>query len=110
MDELDFIHIGKILKLAREKSCLTQVQVADAIGISTRHLQDIENTGKIPGTNIFYKLTKMYHLSADALFHEKVHKSEKRIQIDSLLDTLSDKELLVVESLINAINEYRKSE
>ena len=103
--EFDFRPIGKAIKKAREAQGITREQLSEKIDYAPRHIQAIENEGQIPSLNLFIQLVTMFHISVDQyIFPEKAtDKSTTRRQIDALLDTLSEKELSVVEATVQGL-------
>ncbi len=55
------------LKELRKKYNLTQVQLAENIGIANSTISDYENRNKIIGTTFLYNICLKYHISADYL-------------------------------------------
>ena len=109
----DFMPIGQAIKKARTAKGMTREQLARIVDYDPRHLQAIENEGQYPSMELFIQLITMFDISVDQyIFPDK--KSDKctlRRQIDTLLDTLDNKELSVVEATIkglcNAISKIR---
>lgn len=105
----DFMPIGQAIKKSRETNGITREQLSDIIGYAPRHIQSIENEGQYPSIELFIQLVTMFNVSVDQyIFPEK--KSEKntiRRQIDSLLDTLSDKELMIIKATINGLRKVK---
>lgn len=62
--------IGKDLRKARKKAGLTQVQVAEKVGISSTYYSMIERGEKEnPGSKIVAKIGKLLKLKSSDLFH-----------------------------------------
>lgn len=105
----DFMPIGQAIKKSRETNGITREQLSDIIGYAPRHIQSIENEGQYPSIELFIQLVTMFNVSVDQyIFPEK--KSEKntiRRQIDSLLDTLNDKELMIIKATINGLRKVK---
>lgn len=93
--DFDFTPIGLAIKKAREAKKITREQFVESLGISTRHLQSVENEGQFPSFKLFIKLITMFDVSVDQyIFPDKeAEKSSARRRLDSLLDTLDDKYL-----------------
>ena len=105
-DELyDFRALGQAIKEARTKQGMTREQAAGRIHIDPRYLTNIENKGQHPSLNIFYKLVILFNISVDQFFYPDVKpvQSTKRRQVDSLLDTLDEKDLMIIEATANGI-------
>ena len=83
-DKYDFRAFGLAIKEARLKRGLTREQVGALIEIDPRYLTNIENKGQHPST--------------------------RRLQIEKYMDSFTDKELSLMESLASGINEARNIE
>ncbi|HBT64668.1 MAG TPA: transcriptional regulator [Ruminococcaceae bacterium] len=103
--EFDFTPIGQAIKKARETNGITREQLAEQLDYAARHIQSIENEGQHPSFQLFTQLVTMFDISVDQyIFPEKKsNKSTRRRQIDSLLDTLDDRELSVIEATANSL-------
>jgi len=106
----DFGMIGKAIKEARLKKGMTREQAAALVPIDPRYLTNIENKGKNPSLQIFYKLITLFDLSVDQFFYPNVQpaKSTKRKQLDSVLDDLNDKDLIIVSAVLGGIRESKE--
>lgn len=103
--EFDFMSIGQAIKKAREAEGITREQLAEQLDYAARHIQSIENEGQHPSFQLFTQLVTMFDISVDQYIFpdKKTDKSTLRRQIDSLLDTLGDKELSVVEATVKSL-------
>ena len=61
--DFDFTPIGLAIKKAREAKKITREQLVESLGISTRHLQSVENEGQFPSFKLFIKLITMFDVS-----------------------------------------------
>ena len=61
--DFDFTPIGLAIKKAREVKKITREQLVENLGISTRHLQSVENEGQFPRFKLFIKLITMFDVS-----------------------------------------------
>lgn len=55
------------LKVERTKRRLTQEQLAELAGVSTKHLTKIENAKVTPSSFLIYKFAKILNVSLDEL-------------------------------------------
>jgi transcriptional regulator with XRE-family HTH domain len=109
-DELfDFRAFGKAIKAARNKEGMTRDQAAGIIGIDPRYLTNIENKGQHPSLQVFYKLVTLFRLSVDQFFFPNAEpdRSTRRRQLDSVLDGLDDKDLIIVEATASGITKAK---
>ena len=64
--DFDFTPIGLAIKKAREAKKITRERLVENLGISTRHLQSVENEGQFPSFKLFIvKLITMFDVSVD---------------------------------------------
>lgn len=103
--EFDFMPIGQEIKRAREARGMTREQLAGIIGYAPRHIQAIENEGQYPSLELLIQLATMFHVSLDEfIFRESTgHKSALRRRIDAILDSLDERDLMVIEATANGL-------
>ncbi|EEP3906730.1 helix-turn-helix transcriptional regulator [Listeria monocytogenes] len=111
-DKYDFRAFGLAIKEARLKRGLTREQVGTLIEIDPRYLTNIENKGQHPSIQVLYDLVSLLHVSIDEFFlpANDLSKSTRRLQVEKLMDNLTDKELALIESLAIGINEAKNIE
>ena len=104
-DKYDFRAFGLAIKSARKKQNLTREQVGAMIEIDPRYLTNIENKGQHPSLQVFYDLVSLLNISVDEFFLpvSDLDKSTRRRQLEKQLDNLSDKDLVIMESVANGI-------
>ncbi|MGC4019234.1 MAG: helix-turn-helix transcriptional regulator [Muricomes sp.] len=109
---LDFRPIGKAIKAAREAKGWTQEHLAQLVDRSPRNVMYIENRGQHPRLNTFYQLMTLLDISVDQFFYLNTDdsKSDLRSQIDFALNSLSDKELTVIQGAIQGVLKARDME
>ena len=110
-DTFDFMALGQAIKKARKAKGMTREQLAEILDVAPRHLQSIENEGQYPSFPLFARLVTMFNISADQyLFTEgQAEKTSLRRQIDSILDTFEDKELIIIEGTAKGICRAKES-
>lgn len=111
-DKYDFRAFGLAIKEARMKQGLTREQVGAMIEIDPRYLTNIENKGQHPSLQVFYDLVHLLNVAADAFFlpASDLVKSTRRMQLERQLDNLSDKDLVIMESVADGILKSKKVE
>ena len=104
-DKYDFRAFGLAIKEARKKQKLTREQVGAMIEIDPRYLTNIENKGQHPSLQVFYDLVSLLNISVDEFFlpTSDLDKSTRRRQLEKQLDNLSDKDLVIMESVADGI-------
>ena len=99
--------VGTRIKKARKSQGVSQVELADKLGISVSHMSNIEN-GKINvGLDIFIDISAALNISADWLLNGTTESSalvpEQAIQ---LFADCTDSE---IQTLLNVAREVKKS-
>ena len=108
----DFRALGLAIKEARKKQKLTREQVGAMIEIDPRYLTNIENKGQHPSLQVFYDLVSLLNVSVDEFFlpASDLEKSTRRRQLEKRLDNLSDKDLVIMESVADEIIKSKEVE
>lgn len=70
MEELLNI-FGQTIKDARQSARLTQDDLAEQAGVTTRYIMAIENENKQPSMKVLFKLIRALKISADTIFSLK---------------------------------------
>lgn len=111
-DKYDFRAFGLAIKAARKKQNLTREQVGAMIEIDPRYLTNIENKGQHPSLQVFYDLVSLLNISVDEFFlpASDLDKSTRRRQLEKQLDNLSDKDLVIMESVADGIIKSKEVE
>ena len=111
-DKYDFRAFGLAIKVARKKQNLTREQVGAMIEIDPRYLTNIENKGQHPSLQVFYDLVSLLNVSVDEFFlpASDLDKSTRRRQLEKQLDSLSDKDLIIMESVADGIIKSKEVE
>jgi len=110
-DTFDFTALGQAIKKARETRDMTREQVAEILDIAPRHIQAIENEGQHPSLQLFVRLVTMFDISVDQyIFPAKpVQKTSLRRQVDAILDTFGDEELMIIAGTAKGICNVRET-
>ncbi|MCL2199173.1 MAG: helix-turn-helix transcriptional regulator [Defluviitaleaceae bacterium] len=88
----------------------TREQLAEMLGLSSRHLQYIETKGQHPSLNKFYMIATLLNISVDQFFfQDNKSKTTRRRQVDAMLDGMGEKELSVVFATITALHEINST-
>ena len=108
----DFAAFGQAIKAARTGRKESRKQVSDEMYISPRYLANIENKGQHPSLQIFFELVTRYNISVDQFFfpNRDAEKSTQRRQLDTLLDSISDKGLRIVTATAKEVAEIENSD
>ncbi|CUN25988.1 HTH-type transcriptional regulator immR [Roseburia inulinivorans] len=108
----DFHGLGAALKRAREEKGWTQAYVAELVDRDSRTIMNIENKGHYPSFDLFVKLITMFDVSVDQFIHADggARSSSCRKHIDVLLNSMNEKELVVIEATAEGIKKARETE
>ena len=105
----DFKAFGQAIKAARTERKESRKKVSDEMFISPRYLANIENKGQQPSLQIFYELVTLLDVSVDQFFfpNKETDKSTQRRQLETLLDSMDNKDLTVITATAKAIQEVK---
>ena len=107
----DFKAFGAAIKAARIERGESRKKVCDELYISPRYLANIENDGRQPSLQVFYDLVTRYHISVDQFFFPSdTEKTTHRLQLDKLLDGMSDTGIRIITATAKEITEVEKTE
>ena len=108
--DFDFKPIGLAIKRAREAKEMTREKVAEIIDYAPRHIQSIENEGQVPSIELFLQLVMMLDVSVDEyIFKDKTAaKSSMRRRVETALDGLDDKDLIVIEATAKGLHKAKE--
>ena len=111
-DKYDFRALGLAIKEARKKQGLTREQVGAMIEIDPRYLTNIENKGQHPSLQVLYDLVSLLNVSVDEFFlsSDSLAKSSRRRQLEGKIDTFTDADLVIMESVADGIVKYKEME
>lgn len=105
--------IGNVLKQARVNAKLSQGQLAERIGLSEKHVSNIERGLNLPALDTFFNLCEVFNLSLKD-FGLQIQE-ETNIEKEKILSKIfkaSNKDLIAYNTLINTfedlILEYKK--
>jgi len=100
-------YIAKILQNARKKQGLKQSQLAEMVGISEKHLSKIETGKNYPALDNFLKMVEILQLTfKDFGLQCDDTTSQKKNNLQKIINTSSDKQLDMYFDMISMINKY----
>ena len=108
--KLNFMPIGQDIKQAREAKDMTREQLSEIIDYVPRHIQALENEGQTPSVDLLFQLAAMFDVSLDRhIFKDRdTAKSSMRRRVDTLLDGLTDKDLIIIEAAAKGIHKAKE--
>ena len=109
---LDFHALGREIKRKREAKGWTQEYLAQLVDRTPRSIMYFENKGQHPSFNLFFKLVTMFDISVDQFFYREEQRDEHscRKHIDVLLNSMNEKELVVMEATAEGLKKARETE
>lgn len=93
--------LGYRIKAAREEKKLTQEKLAEAAGISTVYLAEIENKRTIPSFPVLCSICKIVNISLDDIIYHT--DSDMIRKTTRLLSQCDEKQLYVIHNMIEAM-------
>ncbi len=104
---LTFTASGRLSKELEKKRAGHELVDRDS-----RTIMNIENKGQYPSFDLFVKLITMFDVSVDQFIHADggARSSSCRKHIDVLLNSMNEKELVVIETTAEGIKKARETE
>jgi transcriptional regulator with XRE-family HTH domain len=111
LDEFDFSPVGAALKRAREARGISRETLAEMCGISSGYIKTIENAGKHPGFQVFWKLVTMFNISVDEYFYpDRVPKTDSRRRgIISKVHEIETRDVYLLEDIVKGMARRKDS-
>ena len=102
---VDYIAIGKRIKIARSKIGITQEKLAELAHLSTSHVSKIETGDTKLGLPTIVDIANALHTSVDALLADSVVYPDVFLKkdVDELLDGLSRSEIRIMTETMAAL-------
>jgi transcriptional regulator with XRE-family HTH domain len=105
-NRVPFASFGADVKEARKALGYTQKGFAEVIGIDTRYLANIENSGALPSLPIFYEIVHLCKLPVERYFYPEVEKTRGSLERERTalkLHICPEKYLSIIESALDAV-------
>ena len=108
-DRFDFHGLGLAIKDAREKKGWTQEYLAQLLDRTPRSIMYMENRGQHPSLNVLFKIVMLLDISIDQFFFPAKcnGENERRKHIDRLLNSMDERELIIMETVAEGIEKSR---
>lgn len=95
---------GQIVKDARQTAGLTQDELAEQSGVTTRYIMAIENENRQPSMKVLFKLIRALKISADTIFYPEIqHADKKKEHIIHMIQLCDERDLQVVTATVKAL-------
>lgn len=106
--DLDYIAIGRRIKIARIKAGWSQQRLADSAKLSLQYLSNIENGHKSPSLQILVSIANALSLSVDAFLCDNIVHS-KHIFEQEIQDCVADCDDYEIRVLAEVIQTTKKA-
>ena len=105
---LDYAEIGKRISQKRKALGLTQFEVCEKCGISDKYLSNIERTRSIPSLDVIIRICEVLETTPDYILlgTNKSETNDVLIQTKSLLNLLSENQLLLLNDFIKLLVDH----
>ena len=101
---INYVKIGFQIKSEREKFGMTREDFSRILDISSYFLGQVERGDRRMSVNGYINVCECLHISMDSLFSKQVNiNTNNTNDIYSLLNKCSEKEIIVIESIIKSI-------
>ncbi|MCP1109726.1 helix-turn-helix transcriptional regulator [Ohessyouella blattaphilus] len=104
-------NMGAVIKKARRDRGLTQEELAEKVGVGSRHIMALENEGKNPGYDVLAKIIQTLDFSADLIFRPDAvkHTAEQDLFISEFMACNDNEQRIVMETMRSLIRELREN-
>ena len=104
VEKINFKYMGPLIKIARLDAKLTQDELAERIGVTPRYIMAIENEGKCPALDVWFRLIRTLHISADAIVYpENVTTKDDDEQLFLMIRMLDRKNKKITKAAVQAM-------
>jgi len=104
VENLNLNYMGAMLKSARNEANLKQDVLSERVGITTRYLMAIENEGKCPALDVWFRLIRALHISADDIVYpEKAADKVQNEQLLYMIRSLNSRDRKIVQDLMQSM-------
>lgn len=95
---------GQTIKDARQAAGLTQDDLAEQSGVTTRYIMAIENENRQPSMKVLFKLIRALKISADTIFYPEIqHADKKKEHLIHMIQLCDERETKVATATIRAL-------
>ena len=106
MEDLNKIFANNLIKLRRSKN-LTQLELAEKIGISEKHMSKIETGKNYPALDTFLKILDTLNLTLGDFGLQKIDNDyPKKVLLQKIINTSSKKQLDAYAEVIVALMKH----
>lgn len=106
MENINISYLGPLFKAARLSANLTQEELAERIGVTTRYIIALENEGKCPALQVFLKLTRTLNIPAQTLIYPESQLDDTETQqLIRMIQMLSSRDRHIIQATIQKMLE-----
>lgn len=102
MEHLNLDYMGAMLKKARVNANFTQEEFAESIGVTARYIMSIENEGRCPSLDVWFRLIRALHASADAIVYPEEHHPDGD-RLIRMINMLNNRDKGIVQTIVQAM-------
>jgi transcriptional regulator with XRE-family HTH domain len=108
-EKFDFAPIGAAIKRARAKRGISREVLAEMCDISVGYIKAIENSGKNPGFQLFWKLVTIFNLSVDEYFYpdREPKMDSRRRNIMGMICEVEASDVYAVEAMVRSLTQRK---
>lgn len=108
-ENFDFHALGREIKRKRKEKGWTQEYLAQLLDRTPRSIMYMENRGQHPSLNVLFKIAMLLDISIDQFFFPAKcnGENERRKHIDRLLNSMDERELIIMETVAEGIEKSR---
>ncbi len=105
MNNIDLTYIGARIKQARLNAKMTQEELGERIGKTSRYIQAIENENRGFSLDTLIRLTRALNLSADSIIYPESGEDDEADQWLRMFRLLSDRDKKILRATAKAMLE-----
>jgi len=100
--------LGATIKNARQNMELTQNQLAERLGISSKYVRLIENSHKKPKYELLFRIVRELNIQPDLIFYPEKPSKDSRIEdLVRMLYRCDDQSITIIRATVKAMLEVR---
>jgi transcriptional regulator with XRE-family HTH domain len=105
LGKYDFSPIGAAIKRARLNRDISRETLSEICELSVGYIKEIENTGKSPGFQSFWRLVTMLNISVDEYFYpdNMPELDSRRRNIIGMINEVKSDDVYVLENVIKIL-------
>lgn len=108
----DYLAFGREVRRRRNEKGWTQNHLAQLVDRTDRTILNIENHGQCPSVDVLFQIVTLLDISVDQFFYPCTYdpENERRQRIIRKLNSMEEKELIVMEATAEGLLKAREAE